>query len=108
MAGRLTQNELKDPNEPNYLGNAESMLSPVTLVSGTGKQIDVNLDRELFVNTATAGSVVVALSPDGVTYTNVETRTLAATDCVKIYVRKGWFVKVTLTTSTFSGTPNFY
>lgn len=107
MPGKTIPREL-DPNDPDYLGAAESMTTPVTLVSGTGKQLDLELDRILFANTATAGSAVVALSPDGVTYTNVMTVTTRATDCLVVPVRKGWFVKVTLTTSTFSGTPSYY
>lgn len=90
------------------LHQASGALTPLSNPSsGTAFQPDTTSDREVQAGTTTAGSVVVALSPDGVTYTNVQARTLQATDCVVQYVPKGWHIKITLTTSTFVSNETF-
>lgn len=107
MPGHSQPSE-SNPNEPTFaLLGLKNGVGSISLVSGTGKQIDPIIDRTVFVNTATAGSATVALSTDNVTYTTIQTVTTRTTDCLVCPVPKGYFLKVTLTTSTISGTPTY-
>lgn len=102
-------------------GITSGALSTVTLTSGTGAQVDTASDRELHVpvtlnasavNTAT---VVVALSPDNVTYSTLCTLTAPSNASAiagqiadaSVYVPAGWYVKMTATNATL-GTGTYY
>lgn len=79
-----------------------------TITSGTGKQIDINHDRNVFVQTSTAGSVAVAISPDNITYYTLGTKSVTATDLLLgIYVPSAWYLKLTATGATL-GTVTYY
>lgn len=67
--------------------------------SGTGQQISLTRDVDIYVETGTAGSVVAALSPDDMTYTTIYTKTVALTDVCHARVPAGWYLKLTATTA---------
>lgn len=91
-----------------YPSKTSGALSTVALSSGVGAQVNPNRDATLVINTTTAaGSIVVALSPDNVTYSNVVAKTVAATDSVTVAVPCGWYVKATVVTATI-GTCTYY
>lgn len=88
-------------------------LPTTTFVSGTGKQIDLDTDVELYVPvtfdaSAADATLAVALSPDGSTYSALGTETVKfATNpenggirIVKVRVPAGWYVKFTGTHAT--------
>lgn len=113
-----------DPNSIDWTGNpttdpghlhstagvyaASGSLPTLAIVSGTAVQVDATSDRTVCQDTTTAGSAIVALSPDGVTYTNVMAVTTRATDCLVVPVPKGWYIKITLTTSTMTANATVY
>lgn len=86
---------------------AARSINTLSLTSGTGHQVSTTLDTTVFINTTTAGSAAIALSPDGTTYTTLLSQTTAATHSFCIPVPAGWYIKVTLTTSSF-GTNHYY
>lgn len=88
--------------------NESGAIYTAALESGIGVVLDTFADRLLFVDTTGAGSVVVALAPDGTTYSNLFARTLAATDTIELLLPRGWGIKITLTTSTFVGDALYY
>jgi hypothetical protein len=82
-------------------------LSTVSVVSGTARQVSTVAAVDLYVETGTAGSVAVALSPDNVTTTTIYTRTVAATDVCYVHVPAGWFVTMTASGGTTLGTATY-
>lgn len=70
----------------------------------TGVQVDATSDRFLVVTANTAGTLLVALSPDNVTYSTVDgvAVPVSGNAGVGVYVPKGWWAKVTLITSVIT------
>lgn len=86
----------------------EALLGPFSVQAVTAAQTAAgwqNLNQhtvELSMPVATAGTVLIAVSADGVTYTTLEAaRAVAATGSPNVDVRvpSQWFVKLTPTTS---------
>ena len=81
--------------------------------SGTGQQVSTSRDTTLVfsvTNTTVAGTCVVALSPDGTTYTTALTITSGVNGSVQpvfLPVPAGWRVKCTFSHATLS-TPTYY
>lgn len=99
----------------------ESGVLPNTaFVSGTGRQVDTNADRQLIVpitfnpTGVVTSTCKVELSPDNVTYSTLITKTLPALaalagliDSVDLMVPAGWWVRLTATNATI-GSGIFY
>ena len=82
------------------MSQTSGSLPTVTVTSGTALQIDATQDRHLCVETSTAGTVQVELSPDNSTFTTLFTKTVAATDGIQVDVPARWYVKLTATTTS--------
>ncbi len=95
---------------PNGIGTeaiTTGALPTISFTSGVGKQVSTVRDTTVVVPTSTAGTVQVELSPDGVTYTSVYTKTALALDEVTVPVPWNWYVRLTTVTSTL-GTGHYY
>lgn len=92
---------------------ASGALPTVQLSSGTGAQVSTSRDVETYTPltlTAVGGTVVVAVSPDNVTYSTIMTVTPAVnasvTD-VTVRVPAAWYLKMTATNATL-GVTTYY
>lgn len=96
------QNDLIAIGSTSVVQAAKVISSATAFVSGTAYKNTNAYSVTATIATATAGSAVIAVSKDGVTFSNlVSGRVLATTDVIIVPdVRPGWSVKVTLTTST--------
>lgn len=88
-------------------------LPTIALSSTVGAQVSTTRDVDLVVSCATtsaAGTVTVALSPDGTTYSTLVVVTPAVslvTFPVPVTVPAGWYVKLTTSNATI-GTGTYY
>ena len=91
-------------------------LTPATLtpVSGTAFQCSTTADAFLYapVSATVAGTVKVETSPDNVTYYTLDAGRAVGTvgdSPVTLYVRKGWYVRLTTVSGTLTyGTATYY
>lgn len=82
-------------------GHTRAVATP-TITTGTAYHNALPYDVRLTVQVATAGTVAIAISPDGTTYTTLEAaRAVAATGAgnVTVDIPAGWYAKLTATTT---------
>lgn len=99
--------------------DAPSIVAPAlashSIASGTALLVDATADRNValtYSSASGAGTVVVALSPDGTSFTTILSLATAAgagnTDGVVVPVPAGWSIKATATTATLGATVEFW
>jgi hypothetical protein len=95
-------------------GTTAGALPTVAMVSGTAQQFDKLNDRNVampITSTGSAGTVAVALSPDGVTFSTLATLTTVASagqvTLLNQPVPAGWWLKLTATNATL-GTATYF
>jgi hypothetical protein len=93
--------EVEVPYYPASGAPGEGAVTTPAFASGTAVQNTAAYRQTFAIATATAGSATIAIGPTSATATTLVTgKVLAATDLIQVNVPAGWFVKVTLTTST--------
>lgn len=83
-------------------------LPTLTITSGVGEQISTLSDLNVAVATTGAGTVLVELSPDDVTYSPLGTRTVGATDIVQLPVPVNFYLRLTAAGGAALGTVTTY
>lgn len=63
--------------------------------SGTGFQVSALRNSHLYINITTAASLAIALSADGTTYNIINAAESDALGMITLFVRAGWYVKLT-------------